>query len=115
MMGDQPSGRPEGRGRTARPGRECGILHEVGPDRVPIQVPERGQRIGVFLDETGMIPPLPDVAPPGPRLVERLGGFGHEPAEGPSECVQLGRLEEQVHVIRHQRVGIRGFWFIAHG
>jgi len=96
--------RPEGVGRATRPGVGGGIVHQAGPHGVSIQIPERGQRIGVLLDETGTVAPLPEVAPPPARLVERPGRFGHEPPERSAERIVRGRLEKQVHVVRHQGI-----------
>ncbi len=50
---------------------------------------------------------LPEVAPAAAGPMERPSGFRHEPAEGPAEDLRFGRLEQQVHVIRHQRVPIQ--------
>ena len=94
MPRDQPTGRPERIGRTARRGLGRGILHEAGADRVPIEIPEGGEGVGIVLHQTGAIAALPEVAPALPHPMEGLGAFRHEPAERPAEGVQLGRLEQ---------------------
>jgi len=77
MKTDQPIGRPLGIGPAARPRIARGILHEARPNRVPIQVPEGRQSVGVLLDETGTIAPLLTVAPTASRPMEGPGALGH--------------------------------------
>ena len=86
MPCDQPIERPQAIGRVVRPGIDCRVVSDPGPDGVPIQVPEGGQGLGILLDQTGAIAPLQ--APhrnvmqhPGPIQAGSAWHVGRPPAE----------------------------------
>ncbi len=90
---------PQSVGRATRPGVGGRIVHEPCPHRVPIQVAKGRKGVEVIFHEARTVTPLPEVAPASPEPVERLGGLGHEPAEGAAEGVGLRPLEQEVEVI----------------
>ena len=107
VKGDHGIGGAEGVGGAARPAIGRRICDEARSHRVPIEVPERGEGVDVIFHEARAVSALPKMTPAPPEPVEGLGGLGHEPAHGPAEGVPRRRLEEQVEVIRHQRIGVQ--------
>lgn len=96
----------EGVGGTPRPRVGCEIGHDPRTDRIPVEGPEPGEGGGVLLDETRLIAPLPEVAPPSAGLVEGFGGFRQNPPERSAEGLVRGGLQKTVHVSGHQRGGV---------
>ena len=61
---------------------------------------------GVLLDQTRPIAPFPEMPPPSAGLVEHPRRLGQKPPERASERLVGEGPHQQVHMIRHQGVGV---------
>jgi hypothetical protein len=89
----------------AGPGPLLGSLHQTGPQRIPLDVPQNHQKVFVLLDQKGLEPALPDVSAGMvmPLLAPDMGC--QEPVHPAAQVPVLGRPEGQVEMIGHQTIG----------
>src|SRR5208337_468415 len=90
----------------AGPGPLLGSLHQTGPQRIPLDVPQNHQKVFVLLDQKGLVTPLIEMAVPDlvtmllPPFHMRVGHLLHERGK---IAIPLGP-NEKMPVVGHQTV-----------